>query len=102
MKSIIQNKNECFICKTNYDVVTTSNLTEYLIFNDFPKQSKKYWLKINLYYRHNDFNKYKEKFKNALELSLKQLAQKKFEEKRNRKDFIKIFNKSYNIKISYF
>ena len=95
MKSIIQSKNECFICKTNYDVITTNNLTEYLIFNEYPKQSNKYGLKIKLCYRHNDFNKYQEKFKNALEVSLKQLAQKKFEETRNRKEFIKQFNKSY-------
>ena len=71
MKSIIQSENECFICKTNYDVVTTNDLTEYLIFNENPNQSKRFGLKINLCYRHNDFNKYQEKFKNALELSLK-------------------------------
>ena len=79
MKSIIQIKNECFICKINYDVITTNNLTEYLIFNNYPKQS----------------NKYQEKFKNSLELFLKQLAQNKFEEIRNRKNFIKQLNKSY-------
>ena len=95
MKSIVHNENECFICKINYDVVTTNNLTEYIIFNDYPKQSEKYGLKIKLCYRHNDFNKYQKKFKNALELSLKQLAQNKFEETRNRKEFIKQFNKSY-------
>ena len=95
MKSKIQSKNECFICKTNYDVETTNDLSEYLIFNEYPKQSNKYGLKINVFNRHNDFNKYQEKFKNALELSLKQLAQKKFEETRNRKCFIKHFNKNY-------
>lgn len=95
MKSIIQNKNEFFICKTNYDVETTNDLTEYLIFNEYPKQSNEYGLKINLCYRHNDFNKYQEKFRNALELSLKQLAQNKFEETRKRKSFIKHFNKSH-------
>ena len=92
MKSIIQSNNECFICKTNYDVVTTNNLTEYL---KYPKQSNKYGLKIELCTRHNDFNKYQEKFKNALEVSLTQLAQNKFEETLNRKEFIKHFNKSY-------
>ena len=95
MKSIIQSKHECFICKTNYEVENTSDLSKYLIFNEHPKQSNKYGLKIELCYRHNDFNKYQEKFKNALELSLKQLAQKKFEETRKRKSFIKHFNKSY-------
>lgn len=53
-------------------ILNTYNLIEYLI-----------------------FNKYQEKFKNALEVSLKQLAQKKFEKTQNRKDFIKHFNKSY-------
>ena len=37
MKSIIQCKNKCFICKTNYDVETTNDLTEYLMFNEYPK-----------------------------------------------------------------
>ena len=95
MKSIIQIKNECFICKINYNVITANNLTEYLIFNDYPKQNNKYELKIKLYYRHNNFNKYQEKFKNALEVSLKQHAQNKFEEKETKKEFIKQFNKSY-------
>ena len=95
MKLIIQSKNECFICKINYDVIATNNLSEYLIFNEYPKQSNKYGLKINVCNRHNDFNKYQEKFKNALEVSLKQLAQNKFEETRNRKEFIKHFNKNH-------
>lgn len=33
MKSIIQSKEECFICKTNYDVVAATELNERLIFN---------------------------------------------------------------------
>lgn len=37
----------------------------------------------------------KKKFKNALELSLKKLIQKKFEETRKRKEFIKHFNKKH-------
>lgn len=97
MKSIIQNKKECFLCKTNYDVVTTTELNEKLIFNKYPinKQSEKYGLKIYLCPRHNNFDKYQEKFKKALELSLKQLAQTKFEETHKRIEFIKYFNKSY-------
>lgn len=97
MKSIIQSKKECFICKTNYDVITTTELNERLIFNKYPinKQSEKYGLKIYLCPRHNNFDKYQEKFKKALELSLKQLAQTKFEETHKRIEFIKNFDKSY-------
>ena len=97
MKSTIQAKKECFICKTNYDVVTVTELNERLIFNKYPlnKQSEKYGLKIYLCPRHNNFEKYQEKFKEALELSLKQLAQTKFEETHKRIEFIKYFNKSY-------
>ena len=32
MKSIIQDKKECFICRVNYDVETTTGLHEYHIF----------------------------------------------------------------------
>ena len=53
MKSIVHNENECFICKINYDVVTTNDLTEHLIFNDYPKQSNKYGLKIKYVIEYN-------------------------------------------------
>ena len=38
MKSIIQKKKECFICRINYDVTTTNELNKHHIFEE--KQSE--------------------------------------------------------------
>lgn len=95
MKSIIQSKKECFICRTNYDVTTTNSLHEHHIFEEVTK-SEKYGLKIWLCYRHhiND-PRYSIHYQKQLDLELKQLAQKKFEESHSRKEFIEHFIKSY-------
>ena len=34
MKSIIQSKKECFICRVNYDVTTTNELIKHHIFEE--------------------------------------------------------------------
>ena len=93
MKSTIQSKKECFICKVNYNITTTNELIEHHIFEDTSK-SEKYGLKIWLCFRHhiND-PRYSIRYKNQLDLELKQLAQKKFEETYTRKEFIEHFIK---------
>lgn len=92
MKSIIQSKKECFICRTNYGVETINNLHEHHIFER--KQSEKYGLKIWLCHRHHISNpRYSIRYQKQLDLELKQLAQKKFEEIHSRKKFIKHFIK---------
>ena len=94
MKSIIQNKKECFICRTNYDVETTNRLHEHHIFED--TASEKYDLKIWLCHRHHTTDpRYSIHYQKQLDLELKQLAQRKFEESHSRKEFIKHFIKSY-------
>ena len=49
MKSIIQSKKECFICRVNYDVTTTNEIYEHHIFEE--KQSEKYGYVINIPYQ---------------------------------------------------
>ena len=94
MKSIIQSKKECFICRVNYDVTTTNELNEHHIFED--TASEKYGLKIWLCHRHPTTNpRYSIRYQKQLDLELKQLAQKKFEESHSRKEFIEYFIKSY-------
>ena len=95
MKSIIQSKKECFICRINYDVETTTKLHKHHCFEDITK-SNKFDLKIWLYYRHhvNDPH-YSMRYQKQLDLELKQLAQQKFEENHTRKEFIEHFIKSY-------
>ena len=95
MKSIIQSKKECFICRVNYDVTTTNELIEHHIFEETAK-SEKYGLKIWLCHRHPTTDpRYNIRYQKQLDLELKQLAQKKFEESHSRKEFIKHFIKSY-------
>lgn len=94
MKSIIQNKKECFICRTNYDAETH----EHHIFEGTArrKQSEKYGLKIWLCHRHHTTDpRYSIHYQKQLDLELKQLAQKKFEESHSCEEFIKHFIKSY-------
>jgi hypothetical protein len=94
MKSIIQKEKECFICRVNYDVTTTNELHEHHIFEG--KQSEKYGLKIWLCHRHPTTDtRYSIHYQRQLDLELKQLAQKKFEELHSHEEFIEHFIKSY-------
>jgi len=94
MKSIIQSKKECFICRVNYDFETITGLHEHHIFEG--KQSEKYGLKIWLCHRHPISNlRYSIHYQNQLDLELKQLTQKKFEKTHSREEFIEHFIKSY-------
>lgn len=99
MKSIIQEKKECFICRMNYNVETISALHEHHIFEGTGrrKQSEKFGLKVWLCVRHHNLYNGSEAvhFNKALDLELKQLAQKKFEETYTRDEFRKHFIKSY-------
>ena len=95
MKSIIQKEKECFICRVNYDVTTTNELIEHHTFEETAK-SEKYSLKIWLCHRHPTTDpRYSIRYQKQLDLELKQLAQKKFEESYSRKEFIKHFIKSH-------
>ena len=98
MKSIIQSKKECFICRTNYDVETITGLHEHHIFEGIGrrKQSEKYGLKVWLCHRHHTTDpRYSVHYQKALDLDLKKRAQQKFEETHTREEFIEHFIKSY-------
>ena len=95
MNSIIERKKECFIFRTNYDVQTTNELHEHHIFEENAK-SEKYGLKIWLCHRHPISNpRYSIRYQKQLDLELKQLAQKTFEESHSHEKFIEHFIKSY-------
>ena len=98
MKSIIQRKKECFICRANYNVETINGLHEHHIFEGTArrKQSEKYGLKIWLCHRHHTTDpRYSTRYQKQLDLKLKQLAQKKFDEAHSCEEFIEHFIKSY-------
>lgn len=90
MKSIIQDKKECFISGSKYELQE-----HHIFFGKNRKLSEKYGLKVwlKLYYHtgsnvavHNNIK---------LDNDLKQIAQKKFEEEHTREEFMKIFGKNY-------
>lgn len=92
MKSIIQDKDCCWFCGTTF------NLHTHHIFGASNRNnSDKYKLTIRLcYYHHNGGGNGKCVHQcREMDLELKQLAQKKFEEDHTRDEFIKIFGKSW-------
>ena len=93
MKSIIQEQKECYVCKTKY------GLHEHHIFYGTAnrKQSEKYGMKIWLCGRHHNLSNEGVHFNKELDLQIKRMAQKKFEETYKDLDFIKIFGRSYEL-----
>lgn len=90
-KSIISNKEECLVCKTTY------NLHRHHIFFGNPNRSKseKYGCWCYLCARHHNMSNAGVHFNQNLNIQLKQLAQKKFEEHYPDLNFLKIFGKNY-------
>ena len=95
MKSIIQEKKECFICRVNYDVETTNGLHEHHIFEGISRRrlSEKYGLEVYLCYRHHNFDNHSVHYLKALDLDLKRRAQKEFKKTHTREEFIVTFFK---------
>lgn len=93
MKSILQDKDECWVCHT------TRGLHTHHVFeggtNGNRKMSEKFGLTVRLCgYHHNMSNEGVHSNK-ELELTLKRMAQEKFEETHTREEFRQYFNKSW-------
>lgn len=92
-KSIIQSEKECYITGSSY------NLHEHHIIygNGLRKLSEKYGLKVWLRADWHNMSDYGVHFNKALDLKLKQMAQKKAMKYYgwSVEDFIEIFGKSY-------
>lgn len=91
MKSIIQKNKECFVCRTVY------GLHDHHIFygTSNRKLSEKYGLKVWLCGVDHNLSNRGVHFNKELDLKLKQLAQRKFEETHTREEFRTIFGKSW-------
>jgi len=90
-KSIIQNKKECYITKS------TSNLHKHHIFEGTAnrKQSEKYGTWVWLRADWHNMADYGVHFNKELDIKLKQIAQRRFEEEYPQLDFLKIFGRNY-------
>ena len=92
MKSEFQSEKECYVCGT------TQNLHSHHIFSGYANRmlSEKYGMKVWLCGRHHNLSNDGVHFNNELDLELKQMAQRYFEENNGtREDFIQIFGRSY-------
>ena len=92
MKSIIQkHKRHCFICQKQ------TELEEHHIFFGINRKfSEKYGLKVSLCYEHHrGTNGVHGKNGKQLNEKLKKVAQRKFEEKHTKEEFMQIFGMNY-------
>lgn len=91
MKSIMQDEKKCFVCGT------TLGLHCHHIFggNANRKKSEKYGMKIWLCGMHHNLSNAGIHFNKGLDLSVKKMAQHKFEETHTREEFMKIFGRNY-------
>lgn len=90
MESIIQIHKECFMCHR------TGDLHSHHIFGGpNRKWSEKYGLKIWLCPEHHNMSDNGVHFNKALDLQIKQIAQREFEDTYTHADFMRIFGKNY-------
>ena len=90
MDSIIQKYKECFMCHR------TGNLHSHHIFEGpNRKWSEKYGLKIWLCPEHHNMSDAGVHYNKALDLQIKQIAQREFEDTYTREDFMRIFGRNY-------
>lgn len=91
MKSLIQTEKECFVCGRKDDIHThhvyegTANR----------KKSDKDGMIVYLCGRHHNLSTDGVHFNKTLDLAIKKLAQRKYEETHTREEFIKRYGKSY-------
>ena len=89
-KSVLQEDKECYVRKT------TLNLEEHHIFRSpYRNNSEKYGLKVWLCQNHHTGNNGVHNGNVAVDMHLKKLAQRKFEETHTRKEFIRKFGRNY-------
>lgn len=91
MKSILQNKKECFRCGNTLD------LHKHHVFEGVAnrKKSESDGLTIYLCGKHHNLSNDGIHFDKTFDLVVKKFAQKKYEESSTREDFIKRYGRSY-------
>lgn len=103
MKSILQDTKECFICRIEATIrgytgeLTDRGLHNHHIFFGTANRpiSEKYGLKVYLCNGHHEDHKRGVHHNRPLDLSLKGIAQRKFEENHTRAEFFKLFGESW-------
>lgn len=89
MKSIIQSNKECWVCGSPYVQV------HHVIYGTAHRRlSEKYGLTVYLCQKHHTGGEGVH-FNPILDKTLKQIAQKRFEEKYSHEEFMKVFKRNY-------
>lgn len=92
MDSIVSNKRKCYFCWT------TDNLHRHHIFYGTAnrERSEEYGCWVYLCAAHHNMTPYSVHFNKQYDLSLKRIAQRRFEERcGSREDFVKVFGRNY-------
>lgn len=90
MNSIIQTEKRCFVCGSERNLQN-----HHIVFgNPGRKNSEKYGLKVWLCREHHTGNSGVHQNR-QLDLELKQVAQKAFEEDHSREEWMKVFGRNY-------
>ena len=91
MDSILQKERSCLVCRTTY------NIHKHHVFYGTAnrKKSEKYGLTVYLCARHHNMSNEGVHFNKPLDLKIKQLAQRKFEETHSREEFIAEFGRNW-------
>lgn len=88
--SILQNKKECYVCGTTENIHTHE-----VYFGANRQKSIKYGCCVYLCGKHHNLSSDGVHYNHELDIHLKQVMQKKFNEVYSDKDFLKIFGKNY-------
>ncbi len=90
-KSLISNEKKCWVCETTQDIHKHHIFRGYA----FRKVSEEYGCWVYLCGKHHNLSNEGVHFNKELDLCLKKLAQKRFEEEYPELSFIKIFGRNY-------
>lgn len=91
MKTILQTKKKCLICER------TSGLHIHHVFEGTAnrKKSEQDGLKVYLCPHHHNASNYGVHFNKALDLAVKQMAQREYEKNHTREEFIERYGRNY-------
>lgn len=86
----MQHEKECIVCHTTYNLHC-----HHVFYGSSHKNAEKYGMKVWLCLRHHNGSNVGVHFNKQLDLKLKCMGQKKFEETHTREEFIRLFGRNY-------
>lgn len=97
MKSIIQDKKECYLCRMFYGVENPNGLEEHHVFPGTANRAKseEHGLKVWLCATHHRTGEGAVHRDNSIMIYLKCKAQQRFEETHTREEFMQEFGRNY-------